>query len=116
MDNYGDPVETDQNQAENVINFKRKIALFLLKLRECNKLPSNAILNVVKEMTETLCYHRAEVLDSILKHLGQKGLDRDLINSVKDAFNCQTQTEMACNDLNTEYKLNKCIREHFWIC
>lgn len=42
MDHDGDPVETDQNQAENVINFKRKMALFLLQLMECNKLPSNA--------------------------------------------------------------------------
>lgn len=70
-------------------------------------------LNVVREMTETLCYHHAEVSDSILKRLGEKGIDRDLIDSVKDVFNCQTQTEVACNELNTEYKFKKYIRDNF---
>lgn len=37
----------------------------------------------------------------------------DLIESIKDVFNCQTQTEDACHALNTEYKLNKYIGEHF---
>ena len=56
-------LETAENiEVDNfVIDFERKFALFLLKLREKSKLPANAVMSVVHEIIDMIGYHHAEV-------------------------------------------------------
>ena len=116
-----DPMESNDamdlnNEIQNTdrnINFKKKYALFLLKLREGSKLSSNAVMKVVTEMIDTIGYHHAEITDNIIKLLNDNSINPQIVDSVKDIFNCKSQGECALIDLNSEYKLNKYIRESF---
>jgi hypothetical protein len=50
---------------------KKQFALFLLHLRRKSKLPSNAVVAVVKEIIDMLGYHHAEVSDNIIKYIDE---------------------------------------------
>ena len=50
---------------------KKQFALFLLHLRGKSKLPSNAVVAVVKEIIDMLGYHHAEVSDNIIKYIDE---------------------------------------------
>ncbi|XP_071138269.1 uncharacterized protein [Mytilus edulis] len=104
----------EQNEIDiSDIDFKRRFAIFLLNLRENFKLPSNSISQVVNELTDMICFHQAEVLKKVISFCSDKGLGEGEIDQLKLLMTEQSQIESACLQLNSEYKLNKYVRENF---
>ncbi|CAC5371105.1 unnamed protein product [Mytilus coruscus] len=111
-----DVTDTGDIEVENnaiAIDFKRRFALFLLQLREKSKLPSNAIVTVVKEISEMIGYHHAEVSKDIIQIVNATSENEEFKNDIRESLNCQSTVESACNSLNSEYNLNKFVIENF---
>ncbi|CAC5390282.1 unnamed protein product [Mytilus coruscus] len=60
-----------------------------------------------------ICYHQAEVLKKVISFCSDKGLGECEIDQLKLLMTEQSQIESACLQLNSEYKLNKYVRENF---
>ncbi|CAC5388564.1 unnamed protein product [Mytilus coruscus] len=60
-----------------------------------------------------ICYHQAEVLKKVISFCSDKGLGEGEIDQLKLLMTEQSQIESACLQLNSEYKLNKYVRENF---
>jgi hypothetical protein len=103
----------ENNSAASSVDFKKQFALFLLHLREKSKLPSNAVVAVAKEIIDMLGYHHAEVSDNIIKYIDETLENEEQKYKIRDIFNCQTSIESACNMLNTDYNINKYVRDNF---
>lgn len=105
--------EQMQDIPQTEVDYIRKVALFLLSLRENSKLPSNAITKVITEVTDMLCYHQSEISGRVLSFLRDIAVTEQQLEQCSTLLMEQTQIGSACLFLNSEYKLNKYVRENF---
>ena len=104
----------DENAAEQIeIDFIRRIALFLLHLREEKKVPANACASIVDEIYELLGIQSNEVRQTILDVLNRNGVDPDLLDGFEEIIASLNTVRNACAGLRTEKRQNSFFAENF---
>lgn len=113
-ENNNELLDDDDNAAEQIqLDYTRRMALFLLQMREERKVPANACAEIIDEMNELFTIQSNEVRNTILDVLNRNGIDPNLLDEFEAIEASFSRVTDACASLKTEKKQNSYFAENF---
>jgi len=105
--------DNDDNVVQARYDYIRRIALFLLQLREEKKVPANACADIMDEICEILSIQSHEVRQTISDVLNRNGIDPNLLDGFEEIIASFNRVTNACAGLKTGRRQNSYFAENF---
>lgn len=111
IDDHENDGDEQTNHADTTVDFRKKLALFLLSMREKFKLPSSVLPYFVDEFSTQVGHHQAQVSQSVVRFCVENGFNEIQLQSLKTVLQTLSDVEIAFSSLNSEFKLNKYAKD-----